>query len=87
MGKVILVTGGNRGIGLEICHQLAELGNEVIMGTRDLEKGKLAAEKLAMPIDVQALDVTNADHIEKLAVYLAESYGSLDVLINNAGIG
>lgn len=87
MGKVILVTGGNRGIGLEICRQLTELGNEVIMGTRDPEKGKLAAEKLAIPLDVQALDVTNADHIEKLAVYLAESYGSLDVLINNAGIG
>ena len=87
MKKVVLVTGGNRGIGLEICRQLAELGHEVIMGTRDLEKGKLAAEKMALPVDVQAIDVTNTNHIEKLGLYLSEAYGSLDVLINNAGIG
>ena len=87
MKKVVLVTGGNRGIGLEICRQLAELGHEVIMGTRDLEKGKLATEKMALPIDVQVVDVTNTNHIEKLGLYLSEAYGSLDVLINNAGIG
>ena len=87
MTKTILVTGGNRGIGLAICRQLAELGHEVIMGTRDTEKGKIAAEKMALPIDVQTLDVTNSNHIQKLAHYLAEAYGSLDVLINNAGIG
>lgn len=87
MTKTILVTGGNRGIGHEICRQLAELGHEVIMGTRDPVKGKLIAKKMALPIDVQALDVNNTNHIEKLALYLSDAYGSLDVLINNAGIG
>ena len=87
MKKVVLVTGGNRGIGLEICRQLADLGHKVIMSTRDPEKGNIAAEKMVLPIDVQTLDVTNTNHIEKLALYLSETYGSLDVLINNAGIG
>ena len=87
MKKVVLVTGGNRGIGLEICRQLADLGHKVIMSARDPEKGNIAAEKMVLSIDVQALDVTNTNHIEKLASYLSETYGSLDVLINNAGIG
>jgi NAD(P)-dependent dehydrogenase (short-subunit alcohol dehydrogenase family) len=87
MTKTILVTGGNRGIGLEICRQLTVLGHKVILGTRDLEKGNLAAEKMALPVDVQALDVTNTNHIDKLVLYITEAYGSLDVLINNAGVG
>ena len=68
MQKVILVTGGNRGIGLEICRQLSMLGHSVIMGSRDLESGKLAAEKIASPIDVQMLDVGDNEQIEKQAI-------------------
>jgi NAD(P)-dependent dehydrogenase (short-subunit alcohol dehydrogenase family) len=87
MRKVILVSGGNRGIGLEICRQLSDLGHKVIMGTRDIEKGRIEAQKIASDIDVQLLDVTSSEQIEKLAAYFSDTYGKLDVLINNAGIG
>ena len=87
MQKVILVTGGNRGIGLEICRELAEGGHRVIMGTRDLEKGKLIAKEIGQSIDVQQLDVTNEEQVTALALYISKKYSRLDVLINNAGIG
>jgi len=87
MSKTILVTGGNRGIGLEICCQLAELGHKVIMGARNLENGNSAAAKIGSHIDVQEMDVTNTEHIIALKKYLTDTYGCLDVLINNAGIG
>lgn len=87
MQKVILVTGGNRGIGLEICRELAEGGHNVIMGTRDLAKGKLVARELGHSIDVQQLDVTNEEQVTAIALYISMEYSRLDVLINNAGIG
>ncbi len=84
--KVILVTGGNRGIGLEICKQLAELDHTVVMGTRDIDKGKAVAGKTSSKIDVQQLDVTNKVHIQNLTKYINKQYGMLNVLINNSGI-
>ena len=87
MQKTILVTGGNRGIGLEICRQLAALDHKVIMGTRSKEKGLAQARTINIDVDVQVLDVTNQEQIESLAGYIREKYGKLDVLINNAGIG
>jgi len=87
MQKVILVTGGNRGIGLEICRQLALKGHTVIMGTRDLEKGESQARQEEIDVDCQALDVTRQEQIERLRMHIESSYGRLDVLINNAGIG
>ena len=85
--KVVLVTGGNRGIGLEICRQLAELKHTCIMASRDLEKGLAAANSIQAKLDVQALDVANSRQITDLASLVEEKYGKLDVLINNAGIG
>jgi len=87
MARVILVTGGNRGIGLEICRQLAKLGHNVIMATRNLKKGKEASAEINSIVDVQVLDVTNTEQIEKLDQYINDTYGRLDVIINNAGIG
>jgi carbonyl reductase 1 len=87
--KVAVVTGGNRGIGLEIGKQLAERGVRVVLGSRDEEAGRAAAAKLVargLPIEVRALDVTRADTIDALARGLAEAHGGLDVLVNNAGI-
>jgi len=86
MKKIILVTGGNRGIGLEICRQLAVAGHQVILGSRDLNKGLLAAKKLQLNMDVQQLDVTNKSDINQVADYIEKTYGQLDVLINNSGI-
>jgi len=87
MSKVVLVSGGNRGIGLGICLQLARLGHQVIMGTRNLDNGKNAISDSSLHIDVQLLDVTDTEKIRELASYIRTKYGQLDVLVNNAGIG
>ncbi len=85
--KTVLVTGGNRGIGLEICRQLDELGWKVVMGSRDYQKGKSAAASLSGNVVVQQLDVTNEESIRNLFSFVNMEFGKLDVLINNAGIG
>jgi NAD(P)-dependent dehydrogenase (short-subunit alcohol dehydrogenase family) len=84
--KIILVTGGNRGIGLGICRQLAKLGHKVIMGARDLDDGKNAAENLEGDVYPQQLDVTKEADIKNLTGQIKDKFGKLDVLINNAGI-
>ena len=86
--RVALVTGANKGLGLEIARQLAQEGITVVLGARDEEKAKTAAEKLkgegldAHPVK---LDVTNAEDIAKLPEFLQEHFGQLDILVNNAG--
>jgi NAD(P)-dependent dehydrogenase (short-subunit alcohol dehydrogenase family) len=85
--KTILVTGGNRGIGLEICRQLDELGHVVILGSRDLEKGIAAARTFSKNVIVKQLDVTSEDSILNLYEFMKTDFGKLDILINNAGIG
>ena len=85
--KTILVTGGNRGIGLEICRQLDSLGHRVIMGSRDPDKGLAAARSLSSNVVVRQLDVTDDASILALAKAIRDEFGKLDVLINNAGIG
>ena len=84
--KTILVTGGNRGIGLEICHQLDVLGHQVILCSRDYERGLLAASQLSSNLIVKQLDVTDEQSIQSLFKYVGDEIGKLDVLINNAGI-
>ncbi len=86
--KVALVTGGNRGIGLEIGRQLAHLENmTVILGCRDPEKGEQARSQLGLPnAVVQQLDVS--DESSRMSAYqnIHSQYGRLDILVNNAGI-
>ncbi|MCY3414267.1 MAG: SDR family NAD(P)-dependent oxidoreductase [Candidatus Heimdallarchaeota archaeon] len=78
--KVALVTGGNRGIGLEICSQLANKGFRVYQGTRnDIESDN----DTIIPI---RLDVTNNGSIRDAVNELQTQQGKLDILINNAGI-
>lgn len=86
---VVVVTGGNRGIGFEICRQLAARGARVVLTARNAEAGaaalkKLAAQKLA--VTFHRLDVTDHNSIAALRDFLQETYGHIDVLINNAGI-
>jgi NAD(P)-dependent dehydrogenase (short-subunit alcohol dehydrogenase family) len=83
-----LVTGGNRGIGFEVCRQLAARGFTVVLTARDAAKTKTAAKKLGTAGTVEALvlDVANARSIEKTAAEISSRYDRLDVLINNAGI-
>lgn len=85
--KTVLVTGGNRGIGLEICRQLDELGNIVILGSRDIQKGEEAAASLSKNVIIKQLDVTSEESIRNLFAFVNNDLGKLDVLINNAGIG
>ena len=85
--RTVLVTGANRGIGFEICRQLDELGFQVILTSRNLEKGLKASITLSENVIVKQLDITNDDSIAKLFEYLNSEIGKLDVLINNAGVG
>ena len=84
--RLALVSGGNRGIGLEVCRQLAEGGYAVVMGSRDGEKGRAAAEGLEWNVILQQLDVADAGSVDRMAAFLEEEFGRLDILVNNAGI-
>lgn len=84
--RVALVSGGNRGIGLEVCRQLAERGYTVVLGSRDEERGREAAEKLRGDVHAHQLDVCDDESVERLASQIEEEFGRLDVLVNNAGI-
>jgi NAD(P)-dependent dehydrogenase (short-subunit alcohol dehydrogenase family) len=87
--RVAIVTGGNRGIGLEICRQLAKAGLKVVLTARDEIKGRAASAKLtANGRDVlfHQLDVTNDESIAQLKRYIDAELGRWDVLINNAGV-
>ena len=89
MDRVALVTGANRGIGLEVTRQLALRGFTAILGARDLPKGEESASSLQQSglkvIPIQ-LDVTEQQSVEDAKHLVEEQFGKLDVLINNAAI-
>jgi NAD(P)-dependent dehydrogenase (short-subunit alcohol dehydrogenase family) len=85
--KAILVSGGNRGIGREICRQLDEMGHRVILCSRDLEKGLTVAQTMSGKVTVKQLDVTSEESVLKLFGAIESEFGKLDVLINNAALG
>ena len=85
-GRVALVSGGNRGIGLEIVRQLAERGLTVVLGSRDGEQGRAAAAGLSGGVVVRQLDVADPESVDGLSRSVEEEFGRLDVLVNNAGI-
>jgi len=87
--KVALITGANKGIGFEIARQLGTKDIIVLIGARDQTRGGEAARKLRSEgIDASAvhLDVTDQVMINTVASFIDETYGKLDVLVNNAGI-
>ena len=87
--SVALVTGANKGIGLEVSRQLARLGYTVWLGARDAQRGLAAAEALrATGLDVRALllDVTSDESVMSAAERVGAECGRLDALINNAGV-
>lgn len=87
-GDIALVTGGNRGIGFEVCRQLASAGFIVSLTARDARKAKAAADALrsAGRVEPLVMDVADANSIANAAAEVAKQYERLDVLINNAGI-
>nr|BFE60263.1 SDR family oxidoreductase [Dactylosporangium thailandense] len=88
-GKVSLVTGANKGIGLEIARQLARLGHTALVAARDTTRGQAAVRQLqAEGLDAVflPLDVTDQSSIDAAAHAVEERFGRLDVLVNNAAV-
>jgi NAD(P)-dependent dehydrogenase (short-subunit alcohol dehydrogenase family) len=88
---VALVSGANRGIGREVARQLAERNYEVILSARDQAKASAAADELSREtggkVTALRLDVADPGSIAQAAEQVRRDPGSLDVLVNNAGIG
>ena len=87
--KIAVVTGANRGIGFEVCRQLAKQNFQVILTSRDESKGQAAANQLnkeGVEVLYYSLDVTQPESSEQLASFLGKKFGRLDVLVNNAGV-
>lgn len=85
---VAIVTGGNRGIGHEICKELSRAGCYVVLTSRNEEEGRRAVAKLDHHDNVayRRLDVTDSKDIASLRDWILKTYGRVDILINNAGV-
>jgi NAD(P)-dependent dehydrogenase (short-subunit alcohol dehydrogenase family) len=90
MQRVALVTGGNRGLGLEICRQLAALGHLIVLASRDAAQAEKAAARLMETspgeMTVVAMDVTDDRSVRAAFDEAVRRYGGVDILVNNAGI-
>jgi NAD(P)-dependent dehydrogenase (short-subunit alcohol dehydrogenase family) len=88
--RVALVTGGNKGIGLEISRNLSAAGCTVLLGARNVERGQQAVQRLGQAglTDIHSieLDVTRQDTVAAAAQQIESRYGHLDILMNNAGV-
>lgn len=84
---VAVVTGASRGIGFEVCRQLAALGYLVVLGSRDLRQAQLAAKELDASgerVCPAHVEVDNSVNIAQLADWIRDRYGRLDAIVNNA---
>ena len=87
--KTALVTGGNRGIGLQVVSELAELGFHVVLSCRDPDSGRQAIADRGLDADrvtVLVLDVSDPEQTLAAASEFGNTFEHLDVLVNNAGI-
>ena len=86
--RVAVVTGANRGIGLEICRQLGKRGDiHIVLTSRDDAKGRSVAKKLAddgVDVEFRSLDVTKERNVKALADFVGSAHGHCDILVNNA---
>lgn len=87
--KIAVVTGGNRGIGFQVCRDIAKKGIKVLLTARNSEKGMESAEILqseGLDVTFYELDVSSAESIDTFYNRVAEEFGRIDVLVNNAAI-
>ena len=87
--KIALITGANKGIGLETARQLGQQGITILAGARNETKARQTAEELSKAgLDAHGIviDVNDADSIQKAADRIERDYGRLDILVNNAGV-
>jgi NAD(P)-dependent dehydrogenase (short-subunit alcohol dehydrogenase family) len=85
--RVALVTGGNRGLGLETTRQLAARGYRVLLGSRDLDAGSSAAGAIDNAnVRAVRLDVTSHADVASCRTLIEQDFGGLDVLINSAAV-
>lgn len=87
--RAALVTGANRGIGLEACRQLAQTGMRVMLTARNPERGEKAAQRLRdenLDVVFEQMDVTNDDSVSGCVRRLTDTGTAVDVLVNNAGV-
>jgi NAD(P)-dependent dehydrogenase (short-subunit alcohol dehydrogenase family) len=89
MTHIALVTGANRGIGLEVCRQLAHQDITVLLTARSADAGQAAAETLrgdGLDVVFHPLDVTDPGSVETIWRFVKAEFGRLDILVNNAAI-
>lgn len=87
--RIAVVTGGNRGIGFEVCRQLGQAGWHVVLCARDARAGHEAATSLeasGIAAELRRVDVARGEHTRALGQYLFDTHGRVDLLVNNAGI-
>ena len=87
--QIALITGANKGIGLETARQLGKKGVTILLGARDGQKAKTAAQQLRKEgIDAHGIviDVNDSESIKQAAALVEREHGRLDILINNAGV-
>jgi NAD(P)-dependent dehydrogenase (short-subunit alcohol dehydrogenase family) len=87
--KIALITGANKGIGLETARQLGQQDITVLVGARDSKKGNAAAEELRKEgIDAHAIeiDVSKPASVKEAVTQVESDFGRLDILVNNAGV-
>ncbi|MEH7329919.1 short-chain dehydrogenase [Priestia megaterium] len=91
IGKTVLITGGNSGIGFEAAKALAARGAEIILAVRNEAKGKEAKKRIKADngnakVTIMSLDLSDLSSIRHFANQFLQQYSSLDLLINNAGV-
>ena len=84
--RIALVTGANQGVGFQVASELAASGAAVYVGSRSLDRGQAAAEKIGNGAIVLQLDVTDEASIRAAADRIQTEFGRLDLLVNNAAI-
>lgn len=87
--KVVVISGGSRGLGLLLARKLGKEGAKLFLIARvqqELERAQSELQESGFDVAIRVCDVTNQDEVNDTAAYAMEHYGSVDVLINNAGV-